>query len=101
MLKWLCEQLMGVEVTAKINALKFKRNPQRAGYRLDDRVRRFNTHMGTMCLFVLKLHNGGYVPFIVTEKCLGGRQKRWRVRHSNRSIRTANPPNISGINRSE
>ena len=59
---------MDVEVTAKINASKSERNPQRAGYRLGYRVRRFDTRMGTMYLFVPKLRNGGYVPFFVTEK---------------------------------
>lgn len=68
MLKWLCEQLMEVEVTAKINASKSERNPQRAGYRSGYRVRRFDTRMGTMYLFVPKLRNGGYIPFFVTEK---------------------------------
>lgn len=68
MLKWLCEQLMEVEVTAKINASKSERNPQRFGYRSGYRVRRFDTRMGTMYLFVPKLRNGGYVPFFVTEK---------------------------------
>jgi len=33
MLKWLCEQLMEVEVAAKINASKSEHNPQRTGYR--------------------------------------------------------------------
>jgi len=33
MLKWLCEQLMEAEVTAKINASKSERTPQRSGYR--------------------------------------------------------------------
>ena len=68
MLKWLCEQLMEVEVTAKINASKSERTPQRSGYRCGYRVRRFDTRMGTMYLFVPKLRNGGYIPFFVTEK---------------------------------
>jgi len=68
MLKWLCEQLMEAEVTAKINASKSERTSQRTGYRSGYRVRRFDTRMGTMYLFVPKLRNGGYVPFFVTEK---------------------------------
>jgi putative transposase len=52
MLKWLCEQLMEVEVTVKINASKSERNPQRTGYRSSYRVRRFDTRLGTMYLFV-------------------------------------------------
>jgi putative transposase len=68
MLKWLCEQLMEVEVTAKINASKSERNSQRTGYRSGYRVRRFDTRLGTMYLFVPKIRKGGYVPFFVTEK---------------------------------
>jgi putative transposase len=68
MLKWLCEQLMEAEVSAKINAAKSERNPQRTGYRSGYRVRRFDTRLGTMYLFVPKIRNGGYIPFFVTEK---------------------------------
>ena len=68
MLKWLCEQLMEIEVSAKINAIKSERTPERTGYRSSYRVRRFDTRLGTMYLFVPKIRNGGYIPFFVTEK---------------------------------
>lgn len=68
MLRWLCEQLMEVEVTAKIKASKSQRTDEREGYRSGVRVRRFDTRMGTMYLFVPKLRKGGYIPFFVTEK---------------------------------
>ena len=68
MLKWLCEQLMEAEVTAKINASKSERTPQRSGYRSGYRVRRFDTRLGTMYLFVPKIRNGGYIQFFVTER---------------------------------
>ena len=68
MLKWLCEQLMEVEVAAKINASKSEHNPERTGYRSGYRVRRFDTRLGTMYLFVPKIRKGGYIPFFVTEK---------------------------------
>ena len=68
MLQWLCEQLMDVEVAAKINAHKSERTDTRQGYRSGFRVRRFDTRMGTMYLFVPKLRKGGYIPFFVTEK---------------------------------
>jgi len=64
MLQWLCEQMMETEVTAKIQAQKSERTDTRTGYR----VRRFDTRMGTMYLFVPKLRKGGYVPFFVTAK---------------------------------
>ncbi len=68
MLKWLCEQLMEIEVSAKINAIKSERTPERTGYRSGYRVRRFDTRLGTMYFFVPKIRNGGYIPFFVTEK---------------------------------
>lgn len=68
MLQWLCEQMMEAEVTAKIQAQKSERTDTQTGYRSGYRVRRFDTRMGTMYLFVPKLRKGGYVPFFVTAK---------------------------------
>ena len=68
MLQWLCEQLMEVEVAAKLKANKSERTDDREGYRSGFRVRRFDTRMGTMYLFVPKLRKGGYIPFFVSEK---------------------------------
>jgi len=68
MLQWLCEQMMEAEVTAKIQAQKSERTDTRTGYRSGYRVRRFDTRMGTLYLFVPKLRKGGYVPFFVTAK---------------------------------
>ncbi|MBO8173372.1 MAG: IS256 family transposase [Bacillaceae bacterium] len=68
MLQWLCNQMMEAELSAKIKAQKSERTDQRTGYRSGYRVRRFDTRMGTMYLFVPKLRKGGYVPFFVTEK---------------------------------
>ena len=68
MLKWLCEKLMETEVNAKINAAKSERTDERSGYRSGYRVRRYDTRLGTMYLFVPKLRKGGYIPFFVTEK---------------------------------
>ncbi len=68
MLQWLCEQLMEVEVAAKLKANKSERTDEREGYRSGFRVRRFDTRMGTMYLFVPKLRKGGYIPFFVSEK---------------------------------
>ena len=68
MLEWLCEKLMETEVNAKINAAKSERTDERSGYRSGYRVRRYDTRLGTMYLFVPKLRKGGYIPFFVTEK---------------------------------
>ncbi|TCS82054.1 mutator family transposase [Pectinatus cerevisiiphilus] len=64
MLKWFCEKLMETEVNAKINAAKSKRTDERSGYRSGYRVRRYDTRLGTMYLFVPKLRKGGYIPFL-------------------------------------
>ena len=64
MLKWLCEQLMEAEVTSKVNAAKSERTPERTGYRSGYRVRRFDTRMGSIYLFVPKLRKGGYHPLL-------------------------------------
>lgn len=68
MLQWLCDQMMEAEISAKVNAQKSERTDSRAGYRSGYRIRRFDTRMGTMYLFVPKLRKGGYVPFFVSEK---------------------------------
>jgi transposase-like protein len=68
MLQWLCEQMMDVELATKIQANKSERTDERKGYRSGYRVRRFDTRMGTMYLFVPKLRQGGYIPFFVSEK---------------------------------
>jgi len=49
-----------------IQAQKSERTDTRTGYRSGYRVRRFDTRMGTMYLFVPKLRKGGYVPFFVS-----------------------------------
>lgn len=53
---------MEAEVTAKVQAQKSERMDSREAYRSGYRVRRFDTRMGTMYLFVPKLRKGGYVP---------------------------------------
>lgn len=68
MLQWLCEQLMEAEVTAKVQAQKSERSENRATYRTDYLVRRFDTRMGTMYLFVPKLLKMATYRFFVTEK---------------------------------
>jgi len=64
MFQWLCEQMMEAEVTAKIQAQKSERTDTRTGYRSGYRVRRFDTRMGTMYLFVPKLLKAVMCPFL-------------------------------------
>lgn len=68
MLEWLCDQLMEVEITAKLGAGKHERTDSRSEYRAGFRPRRFDTRMGTMYLMVPKPRKGGYIPFFVTER---------------------------------
>ena len=67
MLYWFCDQLMEVEITAKLGTGKHERTDSRNKYRADFRPRRFDTCMGIMYLMVPKLRKGGYIPFFVKE----------------------------------
>ena len=59
----------GVENDGFVNkAQKLECTDGRTGYRSGYRVRRFDTRLGTMYLFVPKIRKGGYIPFFVTEK---------------------------------
>ena len=64
MLQWLCEQMMETEVTAKIQAQKSERTDTRTGYRSGYRIRRFDTRMGTMYLFVPNCAKAVMCPFL-------------------------------------
>ena len=68
MMQWLTEQLMEIEVSKKANAKKGVHSTERKTYRCGNRLRRFDTRLGTMYLLIPKLREGGYVPFFVTEK---------------------------------
>ena len=65
MLGYMCQELMELEVSKKLNAGKSERADGRTGYRSGHRDRRFDTRMGTLSLAVPKIRNGGYVPFFV------------------------------------
>jgi transposase-like protein len=68
MLKWLTEKLMLLEAEQKAGAKKGAHSRDRATHFSGNRVRRFDTRLGTMYLVVPKLRKGGYIPFFVTEK---------------------------------
>lgn len=68
MLKWLCDQLMHAEFSAKVGADRHERSDNRNEYRAGYRVRRMDTRMGTIYLMVPKPRKGGYIPFFVTER---------------------------------
>lgn len=69
MLQWLCEQLMDVEVTAKINAHKSELTVERKGYRSGYRVRRFDTRMGTMYYLFQSFKEDIYLSLCQRNQC--------------------------------
>ncbi len=68
MLEWVASQMMQIEAEAKVGAEKGKHAKDRRTYFSGKRVRRMDTRLGTIYLYVPKLRKGGYVPFFVTER---------------------------------
>ncbi|MCD6194211.1 MAG: IS256 family transposase [Candidatus Aminicenantes bacterium] len=68
MLEWLAHQLMQIEAESKVGAAKGKHSPERRTYFSGKRVRRVDTRVGTIYLFIPKLRKGGYIPFFLTQK---------------------------------
>ena len=68
MLEWVAEQMMQIEAEAKVGAEKGKHSRVRTTYFSGRRVRRMDTRLGTIYLYVPKIRKGGYVPFFVTER---------------------------------
>jgi len=68
MLEWVAHQMMLIEAEAKVGAEKGKHSRHRKTYFSGARVRRMDTRLGTIYLYVPKLRKGGYVRFFVTER---------------------------------
>ena len=68
MLEWVAGQMMQIEAEAKVGAEKGKHSKDRRTHFSGRRVRRMDTRLGTIYLYVPKLRKGGYVPFFVTER---------------------------------
>jgi putative transposase len=68
MLEWTAQQMMQMEAEAKVGAEKGKHSRERKTHFSGTRVRRMDTRLGTMYLFIPKLRKGGYIPFFVTER---------------------------------
>ena len=62
MLRMICQEVMELEVSQKINADRSERSEDRIGYRSGYRDRRLDTRLGTLNLTIPKLRSGGYVP---------------------------------------
>lgn len=68
MLEWVAHQMMLIEAEARVGAEKGKHSKDRKTYFSGARVRRMDTRLGTIYLYIPKLRKGGYVPFFVTER---------------------------------
>jgi transposase-like protein len=68
MLQWMTEKIMQMEAEQKVGATKGTHTAERTTYFSGNRVRRFDTRLGTIYLVVPKLRKGGYIPFFVTER---------------------------------
>ena len=68
MLEWVAGQMMQIEAEAKVGAEKGKHSKVRMTHFSGRRVRRMDTRLGTIYLYVPKVRKGGYVPFFVTER---------------------------------
>jgi putative transposase len=68
MLEWVAQQMMLIEAEAKVGAEKGKHSKDRKTHFSGARVRRMDTRLGTIYLYIPKLRKGGYVPFFVTER---------------------------------
>jgi putative transposase len=68
MLQWMTQALIKVESEAKVGAEKGKHSEKRKTSFSGNRLRRFDTRMGTMYLVIPKVRKGGYIPFFVTDK---------------------------------
>lgn len=68
MLEWITQEMIRLESSRKVGALKGQHQPDRKTYFSGTRVRRWDTRLGTIYLLIPKLRKGGYIPFFVTEK---------------------------------
>jgi len=68
MLEWTAQQMMQIEAETKVGAKKGEHAKERQTYFSGTRVRRMDTRLGTVYLFIPKLRKGGYIPFFITER---------------------------------
>ena len=68
MLEWTAQQMMQIEAEVKVGAKKGEHSKDRLTHFSGRRVRRMDTRLGTVYLFIPKLRKGGYVPFFISER---------------------------------
>ena len=59
---------MQIEAEAKVGAKKGEHSTERRTHFSGRRVRRMDTRLGTVYLFIPKLRKGGYIPFFISER---------------------------------
>jgi len=68
MLEWVAQMMMQIEAESRVGAKKGKHTKDRKTYFSGARVRRMDTRLGTLYLYIPKLRKGGYIPFFITER---------------------------------
>ena len=68
MLEWTAQQMMQIEAEGIVGAQKGEHCKERKTYFSGRRVRRMDTRLGTVYLFIPKLRKGGYIPFFISER---------------------------------
>ena len=68
MLEWVAQMMMQIEAESKVGAEKGKHTKDRKTYFSGARVRRLETRLGTLYLYIPKVRKGGYIPFFITER---------------------------------
>jgi transposase-like protein len=68
MLEWTAQQMMQIEAEGIVGAQKGEHSKERRTYFSGRRVRRMDTRLGTVYLFIPKLRKGGYIPFFISER---------------------------------
>jgi len=68
MLEWTAQQMMQIEAEGIVGAQKGEHSTERKTYFSGRRVRRMDTRLGTVYLFIPKVRQGGYIPFFISER---------------------------------
>lgn len=68
MLEWTAQQMMQIEAEGIVGAQKGEHCTGRKTYFSGRRVRRMDTRLGTVYLFIPKVRKGGYIPFFISER---------------------------------
>jgi len=68
MLECVAQMMMQIEAESRVGAEKGNHTKDRKTYFSRVRVRRMDTRLETLYLYIPKLRKGGYIPFFITER---------------------------------